>query len=87
MATKYARHPVETCTNALRSLSKSNDADRSDLIKRNIDLCLSGGNKDRLLDGLRSAIDNEDSEKRDGEDWSFAKEYVRSLMTKFSDAS
>jgi hypothetical protein len=87
MATKYARHPVETCIGALRSLSKTNDVNRSELIKKNIDLCLSGGEKDRLLDGLRSAIDNEDSERRDGEGWTFARKYVPSLMAKCSDVS
>jgi hypothetical protein len=84
---KYARHPVETYTDALRILARSNDVDRSKLIKRNIDLCLQGSERTRLLDGLQSAINNEESEKREGEDWSIAREYVKSLLAKLSGAS
>jgi hypothetical protein len=42
-----------------------------------------------LLEALRLAIHNEESERREGEDWSIAKEYVRSLLqqTKSDDAA
>jgi hypothetical protein len=75
MSRRLSRHPLQTYTDALRSLAKSGDIGRNELIKRNIDAWVSGKKRDRMLDGLRSAIDNEDSEKREGEDWSIAREY------------
>jgi hypothetical protein len=87
MSRRLPRYPLQTYTDALRSLAKSVDIDRDELIKRNIDAWVSGKERDRMLDGLRSAIDNEDSEKRGGEDWSIAREYVRSLLIDIPDAS
>jgi hypothetical protein len=34
----------------------------------------------RALERLRKAIHYEEAERREGEDWSIAKEYVRSLL-------
>ena len=45
--------------------------------------------RDRALEDLRSAIHNEESERREGEDWSIAGQYVHSLLqqTKSEDAA
>ena len=38
------------------------------------------GGRQRALERLRQAIHNEETEQREGEDWSVAKDYVRLLM-------
>ena len=45
--------------------------------------------RNRALEDLRSAIHNEESEWREGEDWSIAGQYVHSLLqqTKSEDAA
>jgi hypothetical protein len=40
---------------------------------------MESGGKDRGLERLRVAIHNEEAERREGEDWSVARDYVRSL--------
>ena len=52
------------------------------LIQRNIDryLQMESGGKDRGLERLRVAIHNEEAERREGEDWSVARDYLRSLL-------
>ena len=72
---------------ALRNLARSDLPDRVN--KKNIDLYLEEGARGRALEDLRSAIHNEDSERREGEDWSIAGEYVHSLLqqTKSEDAA
>ena len=71
-----------TCMDASRILARTNDPNRVVLIERNIDRYLKTeiGGKERALELLRRAIHNEEVEKRDGEDWGTAKEYVRSLL-------
>ena len=71
-----------TCMDALRTLARTNDPNRVVLIERNIDryLKIEIGGKERALELLRRALHNEEVEKREGEDWSIAKEYVRSLL-------
>jgi|HubBroStandDraft_4_1064222.scaffolds.fasta_scaffold797769_1 hypothetical protein len=71
---------LKTYTDALRELARSDSPDRGIAIRKNIDLCLTEGEKELLLEGLRCAINNEESEGREGEDWSTAREYVRSLL-------
>jgi hypothetical protein len=72
---------LRTYIDALRVLARMNDPNRVDLIKRNIDnyLKMESGAKERALERLRVAIHNEEAERREREDWSVAKEYVRSL--------
>ena len=73
---------LRTYIDALRVLARMNDPNRVDLIKRNIDnyLKMESGAKERALERLRVAIHNEEeAESREREDWSVAKEYVRSL--------
>jgi hypothetical protein len=53
------------------------------LIERNIDnyLKTESGGRERGLERLRVAIHNEEAERRrEGEDWSLARDYVRSLL-------
>jgi hypothetical protein len=71
-----------TFMDALRLLARSNDRNRVVLIERNIKayLKIEIGGKERALERLRRAIHNEEVEKRDGENWSTAREYVRSLL-------
>jgi hypothetical protein len=80
---------LKTYLDALRNLAKSDVPDRLKLIEKNVDLYLAEGKRDRALEALRSAINNEESERREGEDWSIASEYVGSLLqrTSSSDAA
>ena len=74
--------PLTTYIDALRILAKTHGSGRVVLIKRNIDryLQIESGRKERGLERLRVAIHNEEVERREGEDWSVAKNYVRSLL-------
>jgi hypothetical protein len=67
---------------ALRVLASSKSAHRYRLIEREIDEYLKNDlvSLARGLERLRAAIHNEEAERREGEDWSVAKEYVRSLL-------
>jgi hypothetical protein len=71
---------LRTYIDALRNLARSDVPDRVKLIKKNVDLYLEEGAKGSALEALRSAINNEESEQREGEDWSIAREYVRLLL-------
>ena len=66
---------------ALRNLARTDVPNRAELIKRNVDRYVKDeiGGRQRALERLRQVIHNEETERRDGEDWSVAKEYVRSL--------
>ena len=74
--------PLRTYVKALRVLAKMHDPNRVVLIERNIDryLQMESGGKDRGLERLRVAIHNEEAERREGEDWGVARDYVRSLL-------
>jgi hypothetical protein len=71
---------LRTYIDALRNLAKSDVPGRVKLIEKNVELYLAEGARDRALEALCSAINNEESERREGEDWSVAKEYVGSLV-------
>jgi hypothetical protein len=77
---------LETYIDALRALAKPHEANRVVLIERNIDryLQMESGRKQRghLVEQLRVIINNEEAERRQGEDWSIAKNYVQSLLRK-----
>jgi hypothetical protein len=75
-------HALRTYFDALRVLAKTRNPNRVVLIERNIDryLQMEGGRKERGLERLRVAIHNEEAERREGEDWNVAKDYVRSLL-------
>ena len=74
--------PLTTYIDALRVLAKTHGLSRVALIERNIDryLQMESGGKERRLERLRVAIHNEEAERREGEDWSVARDYVRSLQ-------
>jgi hypothetical protein len=77
--------PLTTYIDALRTLAKTHGPSRVVLIERNIDryLQMESGGKERGLERLRVAIHNEEVERREGEDWSVAKNYVRSSLRDF----
>ena len=70
------------CLAALRVLARSNDPHRSVLVERRIDAVLKADpfSLAHALERLPKAIHYEEVERRDGENWSIAKEYVRSLL-------
>jgi hypothetical protein len=80
---------LSTYVDALCNLARSDVPDRVKQIEKNVDLYLEEGPRGCALEALRSAIHNEESERREGEDWSIAKEYVGSLLqrTKSEDAA
>jgi hypothetical protein len=77
---------LRPCLAALRVLASSKTPLRRRLIELVIDEYLK---KDPLslargLERLRVAIHNEETERREGEDWSIAREYVRSLLRRMT---
>jgi hypothetical protein len=74
----------KTYIGALRDLARTDVPNRAELIKRNVDRYLKDeiGGRQRALERLRRAIHNEETERREGEDWSVAKDYVLSLPNK-----
>jgi hypothetical protein len=68
---------------ALRVLARTNHSNRVLLIEHNIEdyLKTEPGSEKPSLERLRDAIDREEAEKREGEDWSIAKDYVRSRLS------
>jgi len=68
---------------ALGILARTNQPNRVHLIERNIEdyVRTDPGNERASLERLRDAIDREETEKRQNEDWSIAKDYVRSRLT------
>ena len=80
--TRAGMRRLRPCLAALRVLASSKAPHRHRLIETEIDEYLK---KDPLglargLERLRVAIHNEEAERREGEDWSIAREYVRSLL-------
>ena len=71
---------------ALRALAQANDPNRAVLIENAINEYLKGelGTVGLSLERLCDAIDREDAEKRRGEDWSIAKDYVRSRLRRLA---
>ena len=72
----------QTCLSGLRVLAKSNSPDHAILVERYIDEYLKAApfSLAHELERLRRAIQNEEAQHREGEDWSAAKEYVRILL-------
>jgi len=68
---------------ALRVLARTNQPNRVHLIERNIEdyVRAEPGSERSSLEHIRDAIDREEAEKRQGEDWSIAKDYVRSRLS------
>jgi hypothetical protein len=73
---------LSTCMAALRVLARSNAPNRAVLVEQYIDeyLKTESVGLTRALERLRMAIHYEEAERREGEDWSIAKDYVRWLL-------
>jgi hypothetical protein len=74
------------CLVALRDLAKSNDPHRAVLVERHIDeyLKVDPFSLAHALERLRRAIHYEELERREGEDWSIARNYVRLLLSRMT---
>jgi hypothetical protein len=74
------------CLAALRVLASSKGPHRHVLIERQIDEYLRNDpfSLAHALERLRRAIQYEELERREGEDWSVAKDYVRSLLRRMT---
>ena len=82
---RYARsemHRLGPCLTALRILAKSTGPHRHVLIEKHIDEYLRNDpfSLAHALERLRRAIHYEEFQRREGEDWSVAKDYVRLLL-------
>jgi hypothetical protein len=79
-------HRLGLCLTALRDLAKSNDPHRYILIERHIDEYLKADpfSLAHALERLRRAIYYEEVERRGGEDWSIARNYVRLLLSRMT---
>jgi hypothetical protein len=75
-------HWLGPCLTALRVLAKSHGPRRSVLIEKHIDEYLKADpfSLAHALERLRRAIHYEEVERREGADWSIAREYSRSLL-------
>ena len=75
------------CLAALRVLASSKGPHRHVLIERQIDEYLRNDpfSLAHALERLRRAIHYEELERREGEDWNVAKDYVRSLQNMMAD--
>jgi hypothetical protein len=71
-----------TCMDALRVLARSNDPDRADLVEGHIDTYLTTETVSvwQALERLCKGIRDEQAEGREGENWSIAKKYIRSVL-------
>ncbi len=67
---------------ALRALARSNDPDRAVLVEKYIDAYLTTETVSvwYALEWLSKNIRDEQAEGREGENWSVAKEYIRSVL-------
>jgi predicted transcriptional regulator len=71
---------------ALRVLAETNDPNRAVLIEEAVREYLKAepGTLRLSLERLCDAIDREEAEKRRGEDWSIARDYVRSRLRRLA---
>ena len=66
----------------LRVLARTDQPNRVGLIERNIeDYLKTSGSERASLERLRNAIEREDAERRQDEDWTIAKDYVHSRLS------
>jgi hypothetical protein len=84
--TKNEMHRLGPCLTALRVLAKSKSPHRNALIEKYIDEYLRTDpySLAHALERLRRAIHYEELERREGEDWSTAKSYVRLLLRRMT---
>jgi hypothetical protein len=86
---RFARtevHRLGPCLTALRVLASSKGPHRDVLIERHIDDYLRTDpiSLTHALERLRKAIRYEQLQERKGEDWSVARDYVRSLLRRMT---
>jgi hypothetical protein len=73
---------VQLHIEALRVLARTNQSNRGLLIEKNInDYLTVAGSERSSLERLCDAIDHEEAEKHQGEDWSIVKDYVRARLS------
>jgi hypothetical protein len=79
---RQANGTARTCIDALRVLARSSDGDRAVLVERYIDAYLTTETVSvwHAVERLGKAIHDEHAKRRQGEDWSLAKDYVRSVL-------
>ena len=66
---------------ALRALARTDEPNRAVLIERNIeDYLKTSGGEGASLERLRDAIEREEAERRQDEDWTIANDYVHSRL-------
>jgi hypothetical protein len=67
----------------LRVLARTKELNRAVLIEKNIEEYLNAepGSERPALERLRDAIEHEEADKREGDDWSIAKHFVRSWLS------
>jgi hypothetical protein len=84
--TRNEMHRLEPYLTALRILAKSTGPHRHVLVEKHIDEYLRNDpfSLAHALERLRRAIHYEELERREGEDWSVAKYYVRSLLRRMT---
>ena len=79
-------HRLGPCLTALRVLAKSRGPHRDILVEKYIDEYLRNDSFSlaHAFERLRRAIRYEELERREGEDWSVARDYVRSLLRRMA---
>ena len=79
-------HRLGPCLTALRVPAKSRGPHRDILVEKYIDEYLRTDpfSLAHALERLRRAIRYEELERREGEDWSVARDYVRSLLRRMA---
>jgi hypothetical protein len=74
---------LQSCMQVLRILARTDDPNRvpltEDAIRKYVGTDIAAS-----LERLRKAIDHEEATKRQGEDWTIAKEYVRSELKRLA---
>jgi hypothetical protein len=80
--TRSEMHRLGPCLTALRVLAKSKGLQRDIVIEKYIDEYLRNDpfSLAHALERLRRAIQYEVAQRREGEDWSIARNYVRLLL-------
>lgn len=70
--------PLQLHVEVIRALARTNELNRGGLIERNIEDYLNAepGGERPAPERLRDAIEHEEAEKREGEDWSIAKHWL-----------
>ena len=78
--------PLQQLVVTLRVLARTNEPNRVALVEKAIDEYLNdkAGIVRLSLERLWNAIDREEAEKRPIEDWSIAKDYVRSRLRRLA---